>query len=174
MLLFMPSMMSTIFPWFSKNMADISKKLAEIEDVVQVKVKDEIAIQTSFKNLYNLEEAKISNKTLGSIRYREQVASMREEISKLNNHLVTEIAEALMNRVILRSETRDEYEENISIERVAFTTDMRRLTEKIRDLHSTSDKLRVQLDLRRAELSASSVAFGEKVAGEVASAKTGS
>ena len=71
--------MSTIFSWFSKNMADISKKLAEIEDAMQFKVKDEIAIQTSFKNLYILEKAKASSKTLEIIKYREQVASMRKE-----------------------------------------------------------------------------------------------
>ena len=163
--------MSTIFPWFSKNMADISKKLAEIEDVVQVKVKDEIAIQTSFKNLYNLEEAKISNKTLGSIRYREQVASMREEISKLNNHLVTEIAEAIMKRVVLRSEIRDGCEEKISIERVVVTPAQSKLTEKIRYLTSTCDKMKVELELLTAELSASFVAFDEKVASEFTSAK---
>ena len=81
--------MNTIFPWFSENMTDISKKLAEIEDDMQVKVNEEIAIQTSFKNLYILEKAKISSKTLESVKYREQVASMREEISKLNKHLVT-------------------------------------------------------------------------------------
>ena len=106
--------MSFIFPWFSENMADTSKKLAEIEDAMQVKkVKEEIAIQTSFMNLYILEKSKISSKTLESVKYREQVESMREEISKLNNHLVTEIAEALMKRVVLRSEIRDEYEEKI-------------------------------------------------------------
>ena len=81
--------MITIFPWFSENMADIPKKLAKIEDAMQVKVKEEIAIQPSFKNLYILEKAKISSKTLESVKYCEQVANMREEISKLNNHLVT-------------------------------------------------------------------------------------
>ena len=44
MLIFRPYRISTIFPWFSENMADISKKLAEIEDAMQVKVKEEIAI----------------------------------------------------------------------------------------------------------------------------------
>ena len=84
-------------------MADISKKLAEIEDDMQVKVNDEIGIQTSFKNLYILEKAKASNKTLESIKYRDQVASMREEISKLYKHLVAEIVGALIKRVVLRS-----------------------------------------------------------------------
>ena len=96
--------MSTIFPWFSENMADISKKLAEIKDAMQVKVKEEIAIQTSFKNMYILKKAKTSIKTLESVKYREQVASMREEISKLNEHLVTKIAGALMKRVVFRGE----------------------------------------------------------------------
>jgi hypothetical protein len=35
---------------------------------------------------------------------------MREEISKVNKHLATEIAKALIKRVILRSEIRDEGE----------------------------------------------------------------
>ena len=89
---------------------------------MQVKVKDKIAIQTSFNNLYILEKAKASNKTLESIKYLEQVAITHEEISKLNKHLITEIAEALIKRVALRSEIRDEYEVKLNIERVAFTT----------------------------------------------------
>jgi hypothetical protein len=109
-------------------MADISEKLAETEDAMQVKVKDEIAIQTSFENLYILEKAKTSSRPLESIRYCEQVASMREEISKLNKHLVTEIAEALIKSIVLISKIRDECEENMGIERNAFTAAQRRLT----------------------------------------------
>jgi len=162
--------MSTVIPWFSEKMADISKKLAEIEDAMHVKVKEGIAIQTSFKNLYILEKAKTSSKTLDSLIYREQVASMREGISKLNERVVTEIAGALMKRVVLRSEIRDEYEEKIVIERAAFTNAHRRLMEGIRDLTSTRDKMRVELEFLTAELSSSSVAFDEKVGAEVASA----
>jgi len=92
--------MSTILPWFSENMADISKKLAEIEDAMQVKVKDDITMQTSFKNLCILEKANVSIKTLESIKHRGQVASMREEISKLNKQLVTKIADVVMKRVV--------------------------------------------------------------------------
>jgi hypothetical protein len=33
-------------------MAGISRKLAEFEDDMQAKLRDEIAVQTSFKNLY--------------------------------------------------------------------------------------------------------------------------
>ncbi len=119
--------MSTILPWFPENMTDITKKFTEFEDAMQAKLKEEMAIQTSFKNLYILEKAKTSTKTLESLRYRQQVESMREEMSKLNEHLVTEIAGALMKRVVLRSEIRDEYEEKIAIERAAFTTGKRRL-----------------------------------------------
>ena len=68
-------------------MADISKKLAEIEDFMQVKVKEEIVIRTSFKNRYILEKAKNNSKILDSLKYREQVANMREDMSKLNEHL---------------------------------------------------------------------------------------
>ena len=121
MLIFMPYKMSTILPWFSKDMADISMKLAEIEDAMQVKVNDEIAIQTSFNNLHILEKAKASSKILVSIKYRDQVPSMREEISKLNKHLVVEIVEALIKRVVLRSEIRDENEQKLVIEKAAFT-----------------------------------------------------
>ena len=103
--------MSTILPRFSENMADISKKLAEIEDDMHVKLNKEITIQASLKNLYIREKAKARNKTLESIKYRDQVASMREEISKLNKHLVVEIVGAFMKHVVLRSEIRDEYEE---------------------------------------------------------------
>ncbi len=91
-------------------MADISKKLTEIEDDMQAKVHDAIAIQTSFNNLYILEAAKTSSKTLESLKYCQQVASMQEELSKVNEHLVSEMARALMKRVILRSYIRDEYE----------------------------------------------------------------
>jgi len=52
-------------------MTDISKKFAAIENKMQVKVKDKIDIQASFKNLYNLEKAKASSKTLESVKYRE-------------------------------------------------------------------------------------------------------
>jgi hypothetical protein len=89
---------------------------------------------------------------------------MREEISKLNEHLVTGIAGALMKRVVLRSEIRDNYEEKMTIERAAFTTAHRRLIEEIRDLTSTREKMRVELELFTTELCASSVAFDEKVA----------
>ena len=108
-------------------MTYISKKLAEFEDAMQAKLKEVIAIQTSFKNLFILEKANTSKKTLESVRYREQVESMREEMSKVNKHLVSEMAHALINHVNLRSEIRDEYEEKIGIERTAFTTAKRRL-----------------------------------------------
>jgi hypothetical protein len=52
--------MSTILPWFSENMTDLSRKLAEFEDDMQAKLRDEIAVQTSFKNLYIQEKAKTS------------------------------------------------------------------------------------------------------------------
>jgi hypothetical protein len=55
-------------------MTDISKKLVEFVDAMQAKLKEEIAIQTCFKNLYILEMAKTSNKTLESIKYRQQVS----------------------------------------------------------------------------------------------------
>ena len=64
MLIFRPSRMSTILPWFSENMTDISRKLAEFEIAMQAKLKEEIAIQTSYKNLYILEKANTSKKTL--------------------------------------------------------------------------------------------------------------
>ena len=84
MLIFRPSGMSTFVPWFLENMADISKKLVEIEDAMQVKVNDEIANRTRCNNIYFLEKSKASKKTLESIKYRDQVASMLEGISKLN------------------------------------------------------------------------------------------
>jgi len=84
--------MSTILPWLSKNMTDISKKLAEFEDAMHAKLKEEIATQSSFKNLYILEKAKTSIKPLESLKYRQQVESMREEMSKVNEHLVSEMA----------------------------------------------------------------------------------
>ena len=77
MLIFKPYRMSTILPWFSENMADISKKLAEFEDAMQTKLRDEIAVQTSFKNLYIQEKAKTSKATLESVKCRQQVESMR-------------------------------------------------------------------------------------------------
>jgi hypothetical protein len=120
--------MSNILPWFSENMADISRKLAEFEDAMQAKLRDEIAVQTSFKNLYIQEKAKTSRATLESLRCREHVESMREGLSNVNKRLVSEIAHALMKRVILRSEIRDEYEEKIAIDMAAFTTAKKRLT----------------------------------------------
>jgi len=75
-----------------------------------------------------------------------------------------------MKRVILKSEIRDEYEEKIAIERVAFTIAKRKMTKEIRDLASICDKRNVELELLTAELSASSVAFDEKIAAEVESA----
>ncbi len=80
------------------------KKMAEFEDDMQIKLKEEITIQSSFKNLYILEKAKTSSKTLESIKYRQQVESLRKEMSKVNEHLVSEMNHALMKRVILRSE----------------------------------------------------------------------
>jgi len=71
----------------------------------------------------------------------------------------------------LRSEKRDECEEKIAIERAAFTTAQSKFTKKIRDLTSTCDKMRVELELLMTELSASYTAFDENVAAEVASAK---
>ena len=76
-----------------------------------------------------------------------------------------------MKRVILRSEIRDEYEEKMVIERAAFTTAQSRLTEEIRDLTSTREKMRVELEILTAELSVATVAFDEEVAAEVASMK---
>jgi hypothetical protein len=70
----------------------ISKKLAEFEDAMQAKLKEEIATQPSFKNLYTLEKANTSSKTLESLKYRQHVKSMREEMSKVNEYLVTENA----------------------------------------------------------------------------------
>ena len=93
-------------------------------------------------------------------------------MSKLNEHLVTEIAGALMKRDVLRSEIRDEYEEKMAIERAAFTTAQSRLTKNTRNLTSTCDKIKPELELLTAELSASFVAFDEKVDAEVASAKS--
>jgi len=122
MLIIRPSRMNTILPCFSENMADISKKLAEFEDAMQAKLKEEIAIQTSFMNFYILEKAKTSSRTIECVKYRQQVASIREEISKFNEHLVLEIAGTCMKRAILISEKRDKYEEKMVIERAAFTT----------------------------------------------------
>ena len=109
--------MSTIILWFSENMANISRRLAEFEEVMQAKLGEEIACQTSFKNLYIQEKAKTGKATLEGVRCREQVNELQEELTH-----------AIMRRVILRSEIRDEYEE-IAIERVAFTTAKKRLTE---------------------------------------------
>ena len=143
-------MMSIVFPWFSENVADVLKKLAKIEAVMQVKVNDEITIQISFKNLYILEKPKASNKTLEKIKYRDQVASMREDISKLNKHLIDEIVEAHIKRVVLRNEIREEYEEKMVIEKGAFITVQNRFTEEIRYLTSTCDKMNVEFELLTA------------------------
>ena len=63
-------------PWFSENNANISKKVAEIEDGLPIKVNKEIAIHKSFKNPYTLEKANANNMTLASIGlYRRQVES---------------------------------------------------------------------------------------------------
>ena len=75
-----------------------------------------------------------------------------------------------MKRVVLKSEIRDEYEEKLAIEKDAFTTVKRYLSEEIRELSTTCDKMNVELELLTAKLSDSSVAFDEKVAQEVASA----
>ena len=112
-------------------MTDIARKLAEFEDAMQAKLREEIAIQTSFKNLYIQDKAKTSKATLESVRCRQQVESMREELSKVNERLVSEMAQALMKRVILRSEIRAEYEEKIAYDMAAFTTAKKRLTEQI-------------------------------------------
>jgi hypothetical protein len=53
---------------------------------------------------------------------------MREELSNVNERLVSEMVHALMKRVILRSEIRDEYEEKIAIDKAAFTIAKTRLT----------------------------------------------
>jgi hypothetical protein len=136
-------------------MADIPSKLAEFEGALQAKLREEIAIQTSFKNLYIQEKAKTSRATLESIRCRQQVEIVREELSSVNERLVSEIVHALMKRVILRSEIRDEYEEKIAIERAAFTTAKKRLTKQIQDLTSICDTRNGELELLTAELSAS-------------------
>ncbi len=110
-------------------MADISRKLAEFEDAIQAKLREEIAIQTSFKNLYIQEKAKTNKATLESVMCRQQVESnMREELSNVNERLVSGVARAHMKRAILRSEIRDEYEEKITIDMAAFTTAKKRLT----------------------------------------------
>ena len=96
---------------------------------------------------------------------------MREDLSNVNERLVSEMAHALMKRVVLRSETQAEYEEKIAIDRAAFTTAKKRLTEQIQARTSICDKRKVELELLTAELSASSVAFDEKVVADVASAK---
>ena len=163
--------MSTLLPWFSENMADISRKFAEFEDTVQARLRDEIAIQTNFKNLYIQEKAKTSSATLESVRCRQQVESLREELSNVNARLVSELSHDLVKRVVLRSEYRAEYEEKIAIDREAFTNTKKRLTEQIDALTSICDKRKEELELLTAELSAASVSFDEKVAAEVASAK---
>jgi hypothetical protein len=96
---------------------------------------------------------------------------MREELSHVNERLVSEMAHALMKRVVLRIEIRGEYEEKIAIDRAAFITARKSLTEQIQALNSICDKRKVDLELLTAELSASYVAFDEKVAADVASAK---
>ncbi len=128
MLIFKPSRMSTIIPWFSENMADISRKLAEFEDAMQAKLRDEIAVQLKFKNSYIQEKAKTSKATLEGVKCRQQVKSMREELSNVNERLVSKMAHALMKRVVLRSEVRAEYEEKIAIDKGAFTTAKKSLT----------------------------------------------
>ena len=163
--------MSTILPWLLDNMADISKNFVEIEDAMQVKVNEEIAIQTSFENLYIFEKAKASNKTLESTKYRDQVASFREEISKLNKQLVAEIDGALMKRVVLTREIRAKYEEKLANEKTAFTTAHSRLTKETRVATSTCDEKNVELEILTADLSASFVASEEKVAAEICKCK---
>ncbi len=104
MLIFMPSRIGAILPWFSEKLADISRKLAKFEDAMQAKLREEIAIQTSVKNLYIQEKAKTSSATLESIRCRQHIESMREEMPNVNERLVSKMAHALMKRDILRSE----------------------------------------------------------------------
>ena len=98
--------MSTVLSWFSENMTNISRKSAEFEDAMQAKLREEIAIQTSFKNLYILEKAKNSRATLESVKCRQQVEGMGEELPNVNERLVSKMAHALMKRVILRSKIR--------------------------------------------------------------------
>ena len=131
--------MSTLLPWFSENMADISRKLAEFEDNVQARLRDEIAIQSNFKNLYIQEKAKTSSATLESVKCRQQVESLREELSNVNARLVSELSHDLVKRVVLRSEYRAEYEVKIAIDREAFTNTKKRLTEQIDALTSICD-----------------------------------
>jgi len=71
----------------------------------------------------------------------------------------------------MHAEIRGEYEEKIAIDRAAFITAEKRLTEEVQALTSICEKRKVELELLTAKLSASSVAFDEKVAAEVASAK---
>jgi hypothetical protein len=96
---------------------------------------------------------------------------MREELSNVNERLVSEMTHALMKRVVLRSEIRAQYEEKIVIDRGAFTTAKKRVTEQIQALTSICDKRKEELELLTAELSASFVAFYETAVAEVASAK---
>ena len=84
-------------------MADISRKLAEFEDDVQAKLRDEIAVQASFKNLHIQEKAKTRRATLESVECCQQVESLREHLSTVDERLVLELAHALMKRVVLRS-----------------------------------------------------------------------
>ena len=95
---------------------------------MQAKLRDEIAVQTSFKNLYIQEKAKTSRATLESLKCRQQVESMREELSNVNERLVSEMDHALMKRVVLRSEIRVKHEEKIAIDMAAFFTAKKRLT----------------------------------------------
>ena len=138
---------------------------------MKAKLRDEIAVQTNFKNQYIQEKAKTSRATLESVSCRQQVESMREELSNVNERLVSEMDHALMKRVILRSEIRNEHEEKIAIDMGALTTAKKRLAEQIQALTSICDKRKEELELLTAELSASFVAFVEKVAAEVASMK---
>jgi hypothetical protein len=92
-------------------------------------------------------------------------------MSNVNERLVLELAHALMKGVILRSEIRDEYDGKIAIERAAFITAKKRVIEHIQDITSICDKRKVEMELLTAELSASFVAFDEKVVAEAASAK---
>ena len=91
--------------------------------------RDEIAVQTCFKNLYIQEKAKTSRATLESVKCRQQVESVQEELSNVNGRLLSKMAHALMKRVVLRSEFRAEYEEKIVNDKGAFTTAKKRLTE---------------------------------------------
>ena len=72
---------------------DLSSSLSS--KLVTSGLKDEIAVQTNFKNLYIQEKAKTSSATLESVKCRQQVESLREELSNVNARLVSDLSHHL-------------------------------------------------------------------------------